>query len=79
MRLQWTYDTMIQRLLAVPGSVVVNKSEFRFSPACALCFVQGRHRQLDNLGINKIWLLCLVPTSTTSFASDVGYRIAKNV
>ena len=28
---------------------------------------------------NKIWWLCLVPTSTTRFASDVGYRMAKNV
>ena len=27
---------------------------------------------------NKIWWLCLVPTSTTRFASDVGYRMAKN-
>ena len=26
---------------------------------------------------NKIWWLCLVPTSTTRFASEVGYRIAK--
>ena len=26
---------------------------------------------------NKIWWLCLVPTSTTRFASDVGYRMAK--
>ena len=29
--------------------------------------------------INKIWWLCLVPSSTTRFASDVGYRIAKKV
>ena len=27
--------------------------------------------------VNKIWWLCLVPTSTTRFASEVGYRIAK--
>ena len=27
---------------------------------------------------NKIWWLCLVPTSTTRFASDVGYRMAKS-
>ena len=26
---------------------------------------------------NKVWWLCLVPTSTTRFASDVGYRMAK--
>ena len=25
---------------------------------------------------NKIWWLCLLPTSTTRFASDVGYRMA---
>ena len=28
--------------------------------------------------INKIWWLGLVPTSTTRFASDVGYRMAKS-
>ena len=28
---------------------------------------------------NKIWWLCLVPTSNTRFASDVGYRMAKNL
>ena len=27
--------------------------------------------------INKVWWLRLVPTSTTRFASDVGYRMAK--
>ena len=27
--------------------------------------------------INKVWWQCLVPTSTTRFASDVGYRMAK--
>ena len=26
---------------------------------------------------NKIWGLCLVPTLTTRFASEVGYRMAK--
>ena len=29
--------------------------------------------------LNKIWWLCLVSTSTTWFASDVGYRMAKNL
>ena len=28
---------------------------------------------------NKIWWLCLVPTSTTRFANDVGYRMAKKL
>ena len=28
---------------------------------------------------NKIWWLYLVPTSTTRFASDVGYRMAKKL
>ena len=28
---------------------------------------------------NKIWWLCLVPTLTTRFASDVGYRMAKKI
>ena len=27
--------------------------------------------------LNKVWWQCLVPTSTTRFASDVGYRMAK--
>ena len=27
----------------------------------------------------KIWWLCLVPTSTTRFASDVGYRMDKKL
>ena len=26
---------------------------------------------------NKIWWLCLVPTTTTRFANDVGYKMAK--
>ena len=37
----------------------------------------------DNKNINnndnKIWWLCLVPTSTTRFVSDLGYWMAKNV
>ena len=28
--------------------------------------------------INRIWWLCLVPTSTTRFAIDLGNRMAKN-
>ena len=28
--------------------------------------------------VNNIWWLCLVPTSTTRFASDEGYRMAQN-
>ena len=31
------------------------------------------------LCLNKIWWLCLAPTSTTRFASDVGYRMAKKL
>ena len=31
----------------------------------------------DGHANNKVWWLCLVPTSTTRFASDVGYRMAK--
>ena len=30
----------------------------------------------DDVDDNKIWI-CLVPTSTTRFASDVGHRMAK--
>ena len=33
----------------------------------------------NELKNNRIWWLCLVPTSTTSFASDLGYRMAKNL
>ena len=28
--------------------------------------------------VNRFWWLCLVPTLTTRFASDLGYRITKN-
>ena len=28
---------------------------------------------------NRIWWLCLVPTSATRFARDLGYRMAKNL
>ena len=28
---------------------------------------------------NSIWWLCVVPTSTTRFASDLGYRMCKNL
>ena len=31
-----------------------------------------------DMWFNKIWWLCLVSTSTTRFASDVGCRMAKN-
>ena len=34
-------------------------------------------RSILTLMINKIWRLCLVPTSTTRFASKMGYRMAK--
>ena len=37
---------------------------------------------VDNIHIvfvNKIWWLCLILTSTTRFASDVGYRMAKRL
>ena len=33
----------------------------------------------DYHSANKIWWLCLVPISTTRFASDVGCRMAKNI
>ena len=29
--------------------------------------------------LNKIWWLCLVPISTTRFASEVGYKNAPNL
>ena len=28
---------------------------------------------------NRVWWLCLVPASTTKFASDLGYRMAKKL
>ena len=46
-----------------------------------LVLIQGnailpvRHQALT--WSNKVWWQCLVPTSTTRFASDVGYRMAK--
>ena len=32
---------------------------------------------MPEVSYNKLWLLCLVPISTTWFASDVGYKMAK--
>ena len=40
-------------------------------------FVLWIHAKDSKVMRNKIWWLCLVPTSTTRFASEVGYRIAK--
>ena len=44
---------------------------------------QAHHQNFQNSmefhWYNKIWWLCLVPTSTTRFASDVGYRMAKKL
>ena len=39
--------------------------------------ISAAARRNNNVVINKVWWLCLVPTSTTRFASEVGYRIAK--
>ena len=41
------------------------------------CELRSIARWEHELGLsaNKIWWLCLVPTSTTRFASEVGYRI----
>ena len=33
----------------------------------------------SNRAYNKVWWLCLVPTSTTRFAIDMGYRMARMV
>ena len=49
------------------------------------CFVNSQmHSWWENCTVgytsllcNKIWWLCLVPTATTRFASEVGYRMAK--
>ena len=43
---------------------------------CAFCFVAFRLSLVADC-YNKVWWQCLVPTSTTRFASDVGYRMAK--
>ena len=48
--------------------------------ASTFCFTlwgQEMYVYASKLSHDKIWLLCLVPTSTTRFASDVGYRMAK--
>ena len=37
----------------------------------------GQRSNLERYIHNKIWWLCLVPTSDTRFASGMGYRIAK--
>ena len=41
---------------------------------CWLLHVTARYEETRS---NKVWWQCLVPTSTTRFASDVGYRMAK--
>ena len=43
--------------------------------------MQGIHplKTEDYNDANKIWWLCLLPTSTTRFASDVGYRMARKL
>ena len=40
-------------------------------------FTRSLKQRLTCIHNNKVCWLCLVPTSTTSFASDVGYRMAK--
>ena len=42
-------------------------------------YLQGNSlpKYIQTRSSNKVWWLCLVPTSTIRFASDVGYRIAK--
>ena len=48
-----------------------------FTMCC--CWVWCHYNEvnfLENLN-NKIWWLCLVPTSTTRLSRDVGYRMAK--
>ena len=41
------------------------------------CLTPSHYPNKYWLMVNKVWWLCLVPTSTTRFASDVGYRMAK--
>ena len=42
-----------------------------------LCHSASMVNTICVLFVNKIWWLCLVPNSTTRFASEVGYRMAK--
>ena len=43
------------------------------------CLSHVRHQAIIWTNVNRIWWLCLVPTSTTRFASDLGYRMTKNL
>ena len=43
----------------------------------SLINIQSPQQHYCNQSPNKVWWLCLVPTSTTRFANDVGYRMAK--
>ena len=47
----------------------------RDSPTCLICQTMHNHLSFSN----KIWWLCLVPTSTTRFGRDVGYRVVKHL
>ena len=53
------------------ASIFLDSSMCGFLFICTLASSQ-------TLVVNKILWLCLVPSSTTNFASDVGYRKAKN-
>ena len=63
----WTHDDQVWRIHACWIYIF-----FILVPGCWLVGGGVKH-------LNKIWWLCPVPTPTTRFASDVGFRMAKNL
>ena len=49
-----------------------------WSPPIYIWITQSLSQQHECTA-NKIWWLCLVPTLTTRFVNDVGYRIVKHL
>ena len=57
--------------------IIVFDALLKYADSHSLMVVVGTHLQCIYF-TNKIWWQCLVPTSTTRLAIDVGYRVAKN-
>ena len=60
-------------LIFVNGSLWSNFSEISIS----MLKFSSNIIKFKESSANKVWWQCLVPTSTTRFASDAGYRMAK--
>ena len=68
----WWFETPSRSLWSHCNQYVENGDVSFLIYDCSLPVKQTRFTR-----VNKIWWLCLIPTSTTRFASEVGYRMAK--